>query len=397
MSRLKPSKIRLLPFCAITLLLIETADAFPTWIGIAANVQRQTGGNPGTFTILMNQYYSTLHASVGISVNGFNWKEYPMSYAGTTAGNSKWSLTPAAIFPAGAVVSYYFRGWDDAGGSISDGTTAASYSFVPSPPLVISIPGDVDLYGSSLSMGGWLDDINHASFSLSSSDNGTGNISVVRLTASRPANDWLWERALAGGAATAPMMKLDSLNRLSLFDPANATSSTIVLNPGGGHPEILINGEHVLTSAAAATSYLPVNAVHLTIGVNNSAGVNAIATGSESIASGNNSAAVGDHVKAQGFGQFVAGSFNTPQGSATAPEMADQLFAIGNGTDESHRSNALTVLRDGRVGVGTASPTVKLDVQGDARISGNLNVIGVIRIAPQGDLSMGEFTQGVAP
>ena len=118
--------------------LATNAHAIPTWIGVTGNVQRQTGGNPGTFTIMMNQYYTTLHASVGISVSGGGWKEYPMTYEGMSGKNSKWSYTPAALFPSGATVNYYFRGWDDAGGSISDRTVATSYSFVCHSP---SFPG----------------------------------------------------------------------------------------------------------------------------------------------------------------------------------------------------------------------------------------------------------------
>src|SRR5207302_10281602 len=103
--------------------------AIPTWIGVTTGVQRQSGGNPGTFIIMMNQYYSTLHASVAISVNGSAFKEYAMNYDGSVSKNFKWSYTPAAVYPANATLKYYFRGWDDAGGNIFDGTAAAAYSF----------------------------------------------------------------------------------------------------------------------------------------------------------------------------------------------------------------------------------------------------------------------------
>jgi hypothetical protein len=92
--------------------LAASCYAIPTWIGVTTGTQRQTGGNPGTFTVMMNQYYSTLHASVGVSVNGVNFKEYAMTYDGMVSKNSKWSFNPAGDFPSGAAVRYYFRGWD---------------------------------------------------------------------------------------------------------------------------------------------------------------------------------------------------------------------------------------------------------------------------------------------
>jgi hypothetical protein len=379
--------------------------AIPTWIGVTSGTSRQTGGNPGTFTILMNQYYSTLHASVFISVNAGNYKEYAMSYDGTVSKNSKWTYTPAAVFPAAATIKYYFRGWDDAGGNIFDGGVTASYSFVSIAPAVVPVAGDVDLYGSLITMGSMLDDLNRPVFYLSASD--AGSISTVRFGATRQANDWIWER----GSAAAPMMKLDALNRLTLFDPVTIGNSTIVLDPSNPQPGIFVGGQRVLTTTSATTSFLPLNPMQLAVGVNNSVGAdslavgssaqatghNAIAFGSNTSASGENAFALGDHTRAQGYGQFVIGSYNTPQGSPNAAAIDDQLFVIGNGTDDSHRSNALTVLRNGRVGIGTASPAARLDVQGDANVNGNVKINGAISIAPQGDLSMGEFTQGQAP
>ena len=396
--------------CLILLLFVQAASAFPTWIGVTGGLQRQTGGNPGTFTVLMNQYYATLHASVGISVNGAGWKEYPMNYDGRSGPNQKWSLTPAALFPNGATVRYYFRGWDDAGGVISDGTMTLSYSFVSTPLPVVAVPGDVDVYGSTFSMGSWLDDFNHASLALSAIDSGASSNSFIRFIATRPANDWSWERTTALNISE-PMMKLDSLNRLSLFSSAGGANGTIVLDPGGNRGNILLNGEQVLTSGAAAVSYLPLTPARLAIGAGNTAATNSLAAGNltqatgqnsfaagiGSSASGEDSAAFGDHTQAQGLGQFVVGSYNIPQGNPLTAGPTDAIFTIGNGTDASHRANALTLLRNGNLGIGIPVPSVPLEVQGDAKIHGALRVNGPIRVAPQGDLSMGEFTQGTAP
>lgn len=105
------------------------AGAFPTWIGVYGNEVRHTDSqNPGTFTILLNEDYFGLNASVGIQVNGGGWTEFPMSYAGHTNLDSRWRYTPPAPYPAGAVVRYYFHGWDGSG-NIWDNNGGGDYAF----------------------------------------------------------------------------------------------------------------------------------------------------------------------------------------------------------------------------------------------------------------------------
>src|SRR5436853_6072392 len=106
--RKRGSRLTRLAYTAAGLFLATNCFAIPTWIGVTTGVQRQSGGNPGTYVIMMNQYYTTLHASVAISINGSGFKEYPMAYDGTVSKNSKWSYTPAAVYPANATLKYYF-------------------------------------------------------------------------------------------------------------------------------------------------------------------------------------------------------------------------------------------------------------------------------------------------
>jgi hypothetical protein len=56
-----------------------------------------------------------------------------------------------------------------------------------------------------------------------------------------------------------------------------------------------------------------------------------------------------------------------------------------------------TVMSSGNVGIGTTTPTAKLDVAGDAKISGTLAVtkrVAKLRVEKQGDIDMGIFTAG---
>lgn len=55
----------------------------------------------------------------------------------------------------------------------------------------------------------------------------------------------------------------------------------------------------------------------------------------------------------------VIGQYNSP--------VDNSLFLIGNGTGTSARSNVITALRNGNVGVGTDAPTNKLEVNGNVK------------------------------
>jgi len=108
---------------------VERAAAFPSWMGVYGSYQRHDGGNPGTFTVLMNQDYYGLHAEVAVQVNGGGWTTYEMNYAGNVDGNSLWQFTPSWTFPATQIVDFYFHGWDDWGGNIWDNNGGANYWF----------------------------------------------------------------------------------------------------------------------------------------------------------------------------------------------------------------------------------------------------------------------------
>ncbi len=101
-------------------------------------------------------------------------------------------------------------------------------------------------------------------------------------------------------------------------------------------------------------------------------GVPVVTNSATATAPGGNAAAFGLSTTAQGYNQFAVGQFNLLQGtSAYNNNPADPLFVVGNGADADHRSNAMIVTRDGKMGIGTASPQAKLDVAGPAVFQGN--------------------------
>jgi hypothetical protein len=69
--------------------------------------------------------------------------------------------------------------------------------------------------------------------------------------------------------------------------------------------------------------------------------------------SGDYSFTVGNNNTAQSYGESVLGLFATVgSGTATSTVTTDRLFVVGNGTDISARSNALTILKNGNTTVG---------------------------------------------
>ncbi len=105
-----------------------------------------------------------------------------------------------------------------------------------------------------------------------------------------------------------------------------------------------------------------------------------IATGWRTIASGIWSTAMGINSRAVGWKSFtlgegtiarsynslVCGRYNDTLITSSLNSWigTNPLFIIGNGSSESNRSNAMTVLKNGNVGLGTMNPQGTLDVNG---------------------------------
>ncbi len=108
----------------------------------------------------------------------------------------------------------------------------------------------------------------------------------------------------------------------------------------------------------------------LAIGQSNIAsGNHALSIGNIDTANGSYSQALGIGNYAYSYGEFVAGSYAaryTPT-SATTFDRRDRIFSIGIGTGSAtaNRSNAFTILKNGRSGFNTTTPAARVDVNGD--------------------------------
>ncbi|MCX7550476.1 tail fiber domain-containing protein [Xanthomarina sp. F2636L] len=95
----------------------------------------------------------------------------------------------------------------------------------------------------------------------------------------------------------------------------------------------------------------------------NATGDASTSIGYNTVASGEASTAMGYNTKATAYASTVIGSYNTGSGNATSWIATDPLFIIGNGTSNSNKSNALTVLKNGHIGIDKSSfVNAKLDI-----------------------------------
>jgi hypothetical protein len=87
------------------------------------------------------------------------------------------------------------------------------------------------------------------------------------------------------------------------------------------------------------------------------------ALGTNTSASGDHSIAMGYNIKSKSYVGLSIGLFNdsTNAASASSYNPLNRIFQIGNGTADNARSNAITVLQNGNVGIGELNPAVPLN------------------------------------
>ncbi|MBT8286942.1 MAG: tail fiber domain-containing protein [Bacteroidia bacterium] len=112
-------------------------------------------------------------------------------------------------------------------------------------------------------------------------------------------------------------------------------------------------------------------------------GHSSFAIGQEVKALGSNTIAIGYKLKANSTNSIALGHFNIGEGNLAFYQETDPLFEIGNG-DANAASNAMTVLKNGNVGITEHQPKTKLQITGGTDASLN-NGTGFLLIGKELD------------
>jgi hypothetical protein len=118
------------------------------------------------------------------------------------------------------------------------------------------------------------------------------------------------------------------------------------------------------------------------------------AIGTRAIADGQYAAAIGLYLKADSYVSTAIGQYNVGGGTAGSWVSADPLFEIGNGADNLSRANAMTVLKNGNVGVGVNDPDAKLEINGQLKVTGGAPGPGKVLTSDAAGLAAWETPSG---
>ena len=165
-----------------------------------------------------------------------------------------------------------------------------------------------------------------------------------------------------------------------ITDNSNGTSATGSYSVAMGY-NTTASGDQ---STAMGRSSTASGARSTAMGYNTTAsGINSTAIGRKSVASGYYSTTLGYDTRASDFTSTVIGQYNnslssiTTNGSATSYDADNTAFVIGNGTDDSNRSDAFKVMFNGDATVSN-DLTVSGDVviSSDAKLKSNIVSLG---------------------
>ena len=142
-----------------------------------------------------------------------------------------------------------------------------------------------------------------------------------------------------GNSATASATSSTALGERTTASGDNSTATGVLTNASGG--------------ASTATGILTT-----------ASGDYTTAMGYSTIASGDASTSAGIFTTAKSFSETTVGAFNTDYTplSSTDWNAADRLFVIGNGTTPVTKSDAVVVLKNGNIGIGTSLPHAQLQL-----------------------------------
>lgn len=162
----------------------------------------------------------------------------------------------------------------------------------------------------------------------------------------------------------------------SAWDPSNIGAYSTALgynNQSSGRYAFAAGSENTVNGqngAALGSTNTATEENSVAIGrENQSSGYAAITIGTLNSALGHHSIATGLENTAYSFAESVFGTFATNYTAESDDyfNTNDRLLTVGNGTNNSNRSDALTILKNGNLGIGTSMPTSKLEVNGSTK------------------------------
>ena len=125
-------------------------------------------------------------------------------------------------------------------------------------------------------------------------------------------------------------------------------------------------------------------------------GFGSLSFGFHNIANGSQSVSLGKHTIAPSFAEIAAGYYNTEYtaNNLTDWDDDDRLFVIGNG-NVSFRSDALSLWKNGQLGLGESNPDARLHVKSDSNEDALEVYVGINRqfyIPSDGQVAIGDIT-----
>lgn len=179
----------------------------------------------------------------------------------------------------------------------------------------------------------------------------------TNTTASEYASTAMGNGTIASGASSTAMgSNTEASGTISTAMGYNTEASGAYSTAMG--EETVALGDH----ATAMGRYSQANGERsVALGSSNAGGFGAVAMGFGNNASGNYSTAIGYYNEVYSAYCTAVGRYGVAFGSYTDWEWTEPLFIIGNGTINFER-NALTVLKNGNMGITTSTPEVKLHI-----------------------------------
>ena len=213
-----------------------------------------------------------------------------------------------------------------------------------------------------------------------------GGNSSVTLKSTKPSAVWNWQRLTSNGTSTATAMQLDASNRLILTGTAAANPPQLVLDPNGA---ITVNGSSLLTQTDADARYITSSGTAAYALASNSAASLSGTIQATQVAGLSTVATSGSYGSLTGAPTNVS-SFTNDAGYVAASGTASGITLSGTTTitDAARITGGLVVT--GTASVVTSGTTTKTKI-----VASGANQL--VLIPEQGDLSMGDYTDGSQP